>query len=168
MKAIIRLAAFIVMARCVRSFQFLIRREQAFAVGCATSQSSPLFPHQWRLFSSVEADEFEKKRVVFLGTPDVAADALKSIYEDSLRVDSPYEIVGVVTQPPKRRKRGNKVEQSPVGILAEELNLPLLTPEKVGMFLTTDATRKRVLLTPFVGSQIVSSYRQKTMIFWMI
>jgi methionyl-tRNA formyltransferase len=44
---------------------------------------------------------------------------------------SKFEVVGVVTQPPKRRKRKGKVIPSPVGLLAEELNIPVLCPEKV-------------------------------------
>lgn len=80
-----------------------------------------------QLFSSIEG---AKKRVVFLGTPDVAADSLRAIYNDSKRDGSPYEIVSVITQPPKRRQRKGKVVASPVGVLAEELGIPVLSPEK--------------------------------------
>lgn len=79
----------------------------------------------WRLFS------INKKRVVFLGTPEVAADSLKLIYEDSKREDSIYEIVGVVTQPAKRRKRMGEVVASPVGELAELLGIAVMAPESV-------------------------------------
>lgn len=44
---------------------------------------------------------------------------------------SVFEVVGVVTQPPKRRKRKGKEIPSPVGLLAEELDIPVLCPEKV-------------------------------------
>jgi methionyl-tRNA formyltransferase len=37
--------------------------------------------------------------------------------------------VGVVTQPPKRRKRGGSEIPSPLGFIAEELGLPILCPE---------------------------------------
>ncbi len=37
--------------------------------------------------------------------------------------------MGVVTQPPKRRKRGGSEIPSPVGFVAEELGLPILCPE---------------------------------------
>mmetsp|Transcript_9359 Transcript_9359/g.14458 ORF Transcript_9359/g.14458 Transcript_9359/m.14458 type:complete len:389 (-) Transcript_9359:2010-3176(-) len=83
----------------------------------------------WALFSSA-ADGEEKKRVVFLGTPDVAAQSLRDIYEVSKRDDSAYEIVSVITQPPKRRKRKGKVIPSPVGLAAEEIGIPVLSPEK--------------------------------------
>jgi methionyl-tRNA formyltransferase len=71
-----------------------------------------------------------KKRVVFLGTPEVAATSLQTIYRASQHPDSAFEIVGVVTQPAKRRKSKGQLEASPVGKLAEELYNPVLAPEK--------------------------------------
>lgn len=68
--------------------------------------------------------------MVFLGTPDVAATSLRSLHEESQSEDCPYELVGVVTQPAKRRKRKGKAVPSPVGLVAEELGLPVLCPEK--------------------------------------
>jgi methionyl-tRNA formyltransferase len=75
----------------------------------------------------------EKKRIVFLGTPDVAADCLLKIHEASLQQHNScnFEVVRVVTQPPKRRKRnGSKLEASPVAKVAERLGIPVLCPEK--------------------------------------
>ncbi|VEU37589.1 unnamed protein product [Pseudo-nitzschia multistriata] len=81
-----------------------------------------------RLFSTRGVDgDGEKKRVVFLGTPEVAATTLRKLHEDSV---GKYEIVCVITQPPKRRRRKGKAEPSPVGAVAEELGLPVLCPEK--------------------------------------
>eukprot|EP00535_Pseudo-nitzschia_heimii_P004558 CAMPEP_0197177326 /NCGR_PEP_ID=MMETSP1423-20130617/2968_1 /TAXON_ID=476441 /ORGANISM="Pseudo-nitzschia heimii, Strain UNC1101" /LENGTH=404 /DNA_ID=CAMNT_0042626853 /DNA_START=125 /DNA_END=1339 /DNA_ORIENTATION=- len=80
-----------------------------------------------RLFFSSNQNTGEKKRVVFLGTPEVAATTLRSLYEDSI---GKYEIVCVITQPPKRRRRKGKAEPSSVGAAAEELGLPILSPEK--------------------------------------
>jgi len=80
-----------------------------------------------RLYSTTYEDAGEKKRVVFLGTPEVAATTLRKLHEDSI---GKYEIVCVITQPPKRRRRKGKVEPSPVGAAAEELGLPVLSPEK--------------------------------------
>jgi methionyl-tRNA formyltransferase len=82
------------------------------------------------LYSTTNATS-EKARILFLGTPEVAAESLQTLVASSRDDDnSPYEIVGVVTQPPKRRKRRGKEEQSPVGLIATELNIPILTPEK--------------------------------------
>mmetsp|Transcript_4899 Transcript_4899/g.7449 ORF Transcript_4899/g.7449 Transcript_4899/m.7449 type:complete len:400 (-) Transcript_4899:68-1267(-) len=73
----------------------------------------------------------EKARILFLGTPDVAATSLTRLVSESKKESSTYEIIGVVTQPPKRRKRKGKEIPSPVGITAEELDIPVLTPEKI-------------------------------------
>ena len=85
------------------------------------------------LHSSASADDTasEKARVVFLGTPEVAAASLQTIY-DATQSDPacPFEVVGVVTQPPKRRKRRGKEIPSPVGLIAEELDIPVLCPDK--------------------------------------
>lgn len=93
--------------------------------------------HRIHLYSSRAAspnddddDDESKARILFLGTPDVAATSLESIHEASQRPGSPYRLVGVVTQPPKRRKRGGKETPSPVGIVAERLGLRVLCPEK--------------------------------------
>lgn len=116
------------MAQCVLSFHLRVgRRALHFQVKQPT--------HYWqdstsRLFSSLSADE--KKRVVFLGTPEVAASTLKRLHEESQKESCPFEIVSVITQPPRRRKRNGKLEPSPVGQVAEDLGLPVLHPEKVG------------------------------------
>ena len=75
-------------------------------------------------------------RLVFLGTPHVAATTLQTLFEASVASQQPessttpsFEIVGVVTQPAKRRRK--KVEPTPVAKVAESLNLPLYTPEKL-------------------------------------
>jgi len=96
------------------------------------SQARSVHPSSCRLYSSASSldTDGDKKRVVFLGTPDVAADSLRAIYEDSKKEGSPYEIVSVITQPPKRRKRKGKVISSPVGVVAEELGIPVISPEK--------------------------------------
>jgi methionyl-tRNA formyltransferase len=117
-------------------------------------QKQPLWKVSTLLFSSTSdgsstnADDEKKKikkRIVFLGTPEVAATSLQAIYEASLRSDAPYEIVGVVTQPPKRRKRKGRVEPSPVGKLSEELGINVLCPEKAkdGDFLDQFQTEMR-------------------------
>jgi methionyl-tRNA formyltransferase len=83
-----------------------------------------VYPLLTKLYSTDTA------RVLFLGTPDVAATSLRTIVEDSQKESSGYSVVGVVTQPPKRRKRKGKEIPSPVGYVAEELDIPVLTPEK--------------------------------------
>lgn len=81
--------------------------------------------------SNNDNDDDKKARVVFLGTPEVAATSLQTLY-DATQSDPacPFEVVGVVTQPPKRRKRRGKEIPSPVGLVAEELDIPVLCPER--------------------------------------
>lgn len=112
------------MAHSIRAFSLL--------VGIRRGSQSRVHPSctTWRRFSSNETDGVTKKRVVFLGTPDVAADSLRAIYADSQMLGSQYEIVSVITQPPKRRKRKGNVIASPVGQVADELGIPVLSPEK--------------------------------------
>lgn len=65
-------------------------------------------------------------RVCFLGTPPFAA-----IHLQSLLNDSHYEVVGVVTQPDRPSGRKMQLTASPVKILAEQNNIPVLTPENL-------------------------------------
>lgn len=127
MKFSIKVGYPIIMAQCVRSFHFQVGRSLH---SLHSTQAAVRSSGTWRLFSSV-SDDSGKKRVVFLGTPEVAASCLRRLYEESTTEGSPYDIVGVITQPPKRRKRKGKLEPSPVGKVAEEIGLPVLCPEKV-------------------------------------
>jgi len=97
----------------------------AFGSGLSKYRTSSSY-----LYSTVSDSNEEKARILFLGTPDVAATCLQKIVEESKKDGSPFDVVGVVTQPPKRRKRRGKEVPSPVGIAAEELNIPVLCPEK--------------------------------------
>lgn len=62
-------------------------------------------------------------RVVFMGTPDIAATCLTKILEDGFRV------VGVYTQPDRPKGRGMKMVYSPVKEVALAHNLPVFQPE---------------------------------------
>ena len=62
------------------------------------------------------------KKIVFMGTPSLSGQVLKSIYQNG------YEIEVVYTQPPISSHRGQKVNKSPVHIISEILNLPVRTP----------------------------------------
>ncbi|MGH3361081.1 MAG: methionyl-tRNA formyltransferase [Nocardioides sp.] len=62
-------------------------------------------------------------RVVFAGTPEVACPSLDAVAASS------HELVGVVTRPDAPAGRGRKLTPSPVAQRAEELGLPILTPE---------------------------------------
>ena len=62
-------------------------------------------------------------RVVFMGTPDIAATCLKKILADG------FQVVGVYTQPDRPKNRGMKLFPSPVKEVALAHNLPVFQPE---------------------------------------
>ena len=62
-------------------------------------------------------------RVVFMGTPDIAATCLKKIIADG------FEVVGVWTQPDRPKGRGMKMVQSPVKEVAIANEIPVFQPE---------------------------------------
>jgi len=64
-------------------------------------------------------------RIVFFGTPEVAADVLAALLKEK------GEVVGVVTQPDRQKGRGQKLAFSPVKEIALKNGLPLEQPEKV-------------------------------------
>ena len=61
-------------------------------------------------------------RVVFMGTPDIAATCLKQL------ITQEFEIVGVYTKPDKPKNRGMKLEMSDVKKVAVEAGLPVFQP----------------------------------------
>ena len=62
-------------------------------------------------------------RVVFMGTPDIAATCLKRILADG------FQVVGVYTQPDRPKGRGMKLQFPPVKELALAHGIPVFQPE---------------------------------------
>ena len=62
-------------------------------------------------------------RVVFMGTPDIAATCLKKIIADG------FNVVGVYTQPDRPKGRGMKMVMSPTKEVALANNIPVFQPE---------------------------------------
>ena len=60
-----------------------------------------------------------------MGTPEFAATSLRRLVEEG------YNIVAVVTTPDKPAGRGQKIHKSDVKVVAEELGLPILQPERL-------------------------------------
>ncbi|MDC0164351.1 methionyl-tRNA formyltransferase [Candidatus Pelagibacter bacterium] len=58
-------------------------------------------------------------KIIFMGTPDFAVPILKSIYE------SKHKILEVYTQPPTKKNRGLKIQNSPIHDFANKLNIPV-------------------------------------------
>ncbi len=62
-------------------------------------------------------------RVVFMGTPDIAATCLRKLIGDG------FDVVGVYTQPDRPKGRGMKMVYSPVKEVAISNHLPVFQPE---------------------------------------
>ena len=62
-------------------------------------------------------------RVVFMGTPDIAATCLKKLLADG------FNVVGVYTQPDRPKGRGMKMVYTPVKEVALAAELPVFQPE---------------------------------------
>jgi methionyl-tRNA formyltransferase len=65
-------------------------------------------------------------KIVFFGTPDFAVPTLSSLLSHP-----EFEVVGVVTQPDKRRGRGNKLMPPPVKDVALNHSLPVWQPPRI-------------------------------------
>ncbi|MEU3269472.1 methionyl-tRNA formyltransferase [Saccharomonospora sp. NPDC006951] len=66
-------------------------------------------------------------RLVFAGTPEPAVPSLRAL------LASPrHEVVAVVTRPDAQAGRGRKLTRSPVGAVADEHGIEVLTPGKAG------------------------------------
>lgn len=64
-------------------------------------------------------------RIIFMGTPDFSVPSLKSL------IDSEHEVVGVVTQPDKKKGRGKKISPTPVKVAAQQAGITVLQPTKI-------------------------------------
>jgi methionyl-tRNA formyltransferase len=64
-------------------------------------------------------------RVVFIGTPEFAVPPLQSL------IDQSYEVCGVFTQPDRPSGRGQRLQPSPVKLLAQAKNIAVFQPEKI-------------------------------------
>lgn len=64
-------------------------------------------------------------RLVFAGTPEPALPSLRRLLDSSR-----HEVVGVVTRPDAPVGRSRNPRRSPVGALADEAGVPVLTPER--------------------------------------
>lgn len=63
--------------------------------------------------------------IIFMGTPDFAVPSLRMLQK------SHHNIQAVVTVPDKQQGRGRRIQSSQVKKVAQELDLPILQPEKL-------------------------------------
>lgn len=97
----------------------------------------------------------EELRIVYMGTPDFAVEALRCLVEGG------YNVVGVITMPDKPAGRGHKVQYSPVKQYALEHDLPLLQPEKL-----KDEAFLEALHAWEADLQIVVAFRMLPEVVW--
>ena len=64
-------------------------------------------------------------RIIFMGTAELSGASLEKLFGDKR-----YSVLAVVTQPDKPKGRDLKLTPSPLKVLAEKLNLPILQPLK--------------------------------------
>ena len=64
-------------------------------------------------------------RIIFWGTPEYSVKSLEVLKK------SDHNIVAVITQPDKKRSRGNKLIASPIKVYATKKNIPVYTPENI-------------------------------------
>lgn len=67
-----------------------------------------------------------KLRILFFGTPEFSTATLNKLIDGQ-----EFEVCAVVTQPDKPAGRGQKIQSSPVKIIAEAHNIPVLQPAKI-------------------------------------
>ena len=97
----------------------------------------------------------EDLRIVYMGTPDFAVEALRQLVEGG------YNVVGVITMPDKPAGRGHKIQYSPVKQYALEQNLTLLQPEKL-----KDEAFVQALREWKADLQIVVAFRMLPEVVW--
>jgi methionyl-tRNA formyltransferase len=97
----------------------------------------------------------EDLRIVYMGTPEFAVEALRCLVEGG------YNVVGVITMPDKPAGRGHKIQYSPVKQYALEHNLPLLQPEKL-----KDEAFVQALRDWKADLQIVVAFRMLPEVVW--
>lgn len=79
--------------------------------------------------SGVSGQDGGRKKVVFLGTPDVAASSLEMLLEASRQgKGGGFDVVRAVSNPPARSGRKKVLQPCPVQALAECEGVPVMTP----------------------------------------
>ncbi len=70
-------------------------------------------------------------KIIFAGTPEFAAVALKTLLENTKSIDSNIDVIAVYTQPDRPSGRGRKLKQSEVKQLALLNEIPVYQPDSL-------------------------------------
>ncbi len=93
----------------------------------------------------------KKIRTIFMGTPEFACPALRSLASDSY-----FDIIGVFTQPDKPVGRKHVITPTPVKSLALEKDLPIFQPLRIKQEVETIKNLKPDLIVVVAYGQIIS------------
>ncbi|MCD6435435.1 MAG: methionyl-tRNA formyltransferase, partial [Clostridiales bacterium] len=63
-------------------------------------------------------------KIVFMGTPEFSVPSLEYLIEN-------HEVVGIFTQPDRKKGRGKKLSPPPIKEFAGDYNIPIFQPEKI-------------------------------------
>ena len=94
-------------------------------------------------------------RIIYLGTPDFAAESLRALVEGG------YNVVAVVTMPDKPAGRGHQLQFSAVKQYALSVGLPVLQPERL-----KDESFLEELRSYQADLQIVVAFRMLPEVVW--
>lgn len=97
----------------------------------------------------------QSMRIVYLGTPDFAAESLRALVEGG------YNVVAVVTMPDKPAGRGHQLQFSAVKQYALSVGLPVLQPERL-----KDESFLEELRSYQADLQIVVAFRMLPEVVW--
>lgn len=86
-------------------------------------------------------------RIVYFGTPDFAVPGLRTL------IDSPHQVVALVSQPDRPKGRGHKLQPTPTKVVAEAAGIPVLQPTRLKDAAFADALQA---LSPDLG--VVAAY----------
>lgn len=93
-----------------------------------------------------------KKKIIYLGTPELSAKALEGLIQSDL-----FDIVGVITKPDQPVGRKKIMTPSPVADIATKYNIPLHKPLRLNKDYAFIEEQRPDLLLTFAYGQIIST-----------
>ena len=115
------MSSFALRSTAIRGYLTRTLRRPGAVVGPRPMLASAVRP------AAVAAGSGDKKKLVFLGTPEVAASALEAILDAAEAPDAAFEVHAVVSQPGRPRGRGrSKSGPPPPSPVAEAAMLSLI------------------------------------------
>ncbi|MEG2270173.1 MAG: methionyl-tRNA formyltransferase [Bacilli bacterium] len=89
-------------------------------------------------------------RIIFLGTPDIAAYVLEALINDN------YNIIGIVSQEDKEKSRKGVLLETPTKMIGKKYNIPVYQFDKIRLHVEEVAALKPDLILTLAYGQLVS------------